>query len=301
MGEKVMQLVNRLSRLFSGRTRPSRPAAARKAQLRVEQLDGRLLPAITFLTIGNSLYAYNAYDHTATNNGLRWINTAPLNMDEGSDGILFATNGYGTLRYNYWQNTWTQLTGAQAIALSAAEDNTLFASYGNGTWEFDRNGAYWWVDARIATKLAAVGYNYFYGSNGSQGTWQYNNGRIVQIDSGAAFILEANRYGLLTGSWSDGTWQYKNGWTLISYEPARDIAVVSSAPNTFYVSWSYGTFSYVNNSGGTGGFGFRFEGLVASQLGADSTGLVGSWSDGTWRYDGGWMWIAPPNQVTMIA
>src|SRR6516164_4749518 len=103
---------------------------------------------------------------------------------------------------------------------------TLFASYTDGTWEYDSGGWHKMTSA-IASRLAAVTDNYFY-SSFSAGTYKYNGG-WSQITTAVAGVMDASSGGTLYASYSTGTWRYNGSWTKLTTAVARDIAVASSS------------------------------------------------------------------------
>lgn len=269
---------------------------AKKSRLAVEQLEDRVVPAITFAQYGNGTFAYNS-----DTNQFRQITTGQAKaMDEGADGTLFASYNSGTFKYNYSSNVWTKLTTAQSTELSAANDNTLFASYSSGTWEYDATG---WhkMSTAVATQLAAVGDNSFYGDY-SGGLYKYKEGVWSNLTSARTTgAMDASQGGTLFVSYNSGTWRYREadgsagapaGWTKMTTAIASDIATVNS--RTFYATYASGTWR-ADDANFT-----KLSSAKATQIGADSTSFVGNFSDGTWQYKGGWAKISGA-QASLVA
>lgn len=276
--------------------RSSSNQAKKKSRLAVEQLEDRVVPAITFAQYANGTYAYNS-----DTNQFRQITTAQAKaMDEGADGVLFASYNSGTFKYNYFTNSWSKLTTAQSSELSAANDNTLFASYSSGTWEYDASG---WhkMTAAVATQLAAVKDNSFYGDY-SGGLYKFKDGVWNNLTSARTTgNMDASQGGTLFVSYNSGTWRYREadsstgapaGWTRMTTAIASDIAAVSS--RQFYATYASGTWR--NDDGAW----TKLSSAKATQIGADSTSFVGNFGDGTWQYKGGWAKITSA-QASLIA
>lgn len=218
---------------------------AKKTRLAVEQLEDRLVPAITFASFSTGTYAYN----TDINQWRQITAVQFQQMDEGADGTMFASYNYGTWRYDYFSNSWSRLTSGQASELSAANDNTLFASYSNGTWEYDTTGWHL-MTTNIATQLAAVRDNSFYGEF-SDGLSKYRDGVWTYLTSARSVgNMGASEDGTLFVGYSSAIWRYKEYasptpgyspgyWTMMTSlgspsNSVKDIVVVDS--RTFYFS-----------------------------------------------------------------
>src|SRR5262249_22203343 len=121
------------TRMFQTKTQNDRRQSQRRARRpQVEGLEERVVQSILFGAYGNGTFAYN------TDNGSwRQVTPAVPNvMTEGSSGTLYAGFSDGIYRYTYGNGSLVKLTNYRATALSAAGDNTLFATLQNhGTWE----------------------------------------------------------------------------------------------------------------------------------------------------------------------
>jgi hypothetical protein len=210
-------------------------------------------------------------------------------MHEGSDGTLFASDSNGTFRYDYGSNHWSQLTTAQATALTAAKDNTFFGSYSNGTYEF--NGSWHLLSSNIARNLAGVSNEDVFLSFNS-GTYWYASGAFTQISPNMPSVMAANSDGTLFASYGGtvhGTWEYHPaaGWTQLDPEPAKDLVALSYG--AFVGTYSTGTWQYGQTVGWT-----LLSSNEANHLGAAFTSngvtLIGSFggtAGGTWIYENG--------------
>src|SRR5262249_17513329 len=139
----------------------------------------------------------------------------PIVMDEGADGTLFASfGGDGTWRYDYASNTWSQLSPYQASAMSAASDNTLFASMEWGTYEYNTTGWHYLTPSHFS-QLAAVRNDFFYGSSSGSGIWRYFAGSLTNISSYSAIAMDAATDGTLWVSLPTGTFSFSGSNTWI--------------------------------------------------------------------------------------
>ena len=73
---------------------------------------------------------------------------------------------------------------------------------------------------------------------------------------------------------------------------ASDIAAVNS--RQFYATYSSGTWRADDDSW------TKLSSAKATNMGADTTSFVGTFSDGTWQYKGGWVKISGA-QASLIA
>lgn len=304
-------------------------APIRKARVSVEQLEDRLVPAITFASYSTGTFAFNS------NTGAwRKITTVlPKAMDEGADGCLFASYASGTYRYNYWSNGWTKLTGAVTSVLSAASDNTLVASFNSGVWEYD--STWHQITVAIANKVAVSYDNYFFASfgyvqsttvgpwgNGSTvGTYLYNtvtgytsgDPKWTRLTTAVAGNMDASASGRLFASYNKyaydvagkahlqpltGTWMYV-GTSAQRIDPnaATNISVVSGTD--VYFTFLAGTLSGTWHMWSSGHYSL-VSGVPAKQIGADSDALIASFNSGTWEIiNGGWhkIWNLQPTFI----
>jgi hypothetical protein len=243
---------------------------------------------ITFSCFSDGTYAYNS-----ATSSWREITTDlpfPSAMSEGSNGTLFVSYASGTYRYDYSSNHWTQLTSDPANALSAASDNTLFASFNNlGTYEY--NGSWHGLTSQAAANLAAVSNNDVYvsfSSGSDSGTWQYHSG-WTQITPAIPYAMSASPGGALFASYRDGIWEYNGSWQQLGTSAATQIAAVSNSE--FYATYThYGTYAF-----DAGAF-TQLTPLFASQLGTDGSTMIGSYESGTYTYDGNGHW----SQITTL-
>lgn len=258
-------------------------------RLGVEQLEDRLVPAITFATYDHGTFAYD----TNINSWRKISGERALAMSEGRDGTLFATFNNGVQRYNYSNNTWRSLTTAKSYVLSAASDNTLFAVFNNGTFEYTGPG---WVQMATLrpSKLAAIKNHQCYAAY-SFGTFLVSNvspgGNIYpagyqpgyygyQLTTSVAVAMDSTSKGTLFCSFTTGdragTYKYQaNQWTRLTSAVAKEIAAVDyeglyTADYTqFFAIYDTGTWSY-------NGQWTRIATVAATQIAADGDSFVGT-------------------------
>jgi hypothetical protein len=136
-----------------------------------------------------------------------------------------------------------------ATTLDASDDNTLYASFSNGTFRYT-NG---WqrLTTATASMLAAVNAGTFFGSYGN-GTYRYSHGQWNQLTSATTGVMAADSGGTLVASYGSGTYTWRNGWTRISTQQAKAVTSEYTPTNGFYLvdptfleaSFADGTYSY---------------------------------------------------------
>jgi hypothetical protein len=269
------------TRSMAARTRPTTLSASRRQRRPgLECLEEKKLLATVFGSYPDGTWAYNDAA------GWRHLTTAiPMAMHEGPDGTLYASYNSGsftgTFRYDYGPNRWTELTSATTSTLTASmsfvDANAFFATYSNGTWEFD--GSWHLLTSAHASQLAAVSADDVYMSfneGANNGTWHYDGG-WDKITAAIPTVMDATRDGALYASYSDGTWEYDGGWTKLTSSVATSIAAITD--NDWWGSFSNGTYAYFDGSV------YASTTAVATHLGHSTWMVIGSFSDGTWTYD----------------
>jgi hypothetical protein len=300
------------------RTRPrTLSASRRKRRPALECLEEKNLLSIVFASFDGihqpGFSGTYAYDSTQPNS-LRQITPAvPTAMSEGADGTLFAAYANGIYRYDYGSNTWTGVDTGPAIALSAARDNSVFASFTNGplygTYEIDGsfNGIVHQLTTNVAPKLAAVSHDHVYLSlndGWNDGTYEYNQGTVSQISLFEPTAMAASPDGTLFASYGGsvtGTWEYNdlNSWTKLYSEPATNLVAISYGD--YVGTFSDGTYEW-------NGAWHLISVLEADNLGAafNSSGvtLIGSFAStcgATWVYQNGHWTELTMYDATLVA
>ena len=289
------------TRMIATRTRPeSLSASRRKRRPALECLEEKQLLSIVFGADSNGTYAFNS-----SNLSRVAINSAvPTAMTEGADGTLFASynsNGWqGTYRYDYSSGQWTGLTSWTSTAMSAGQDNSLFVTLnGHGTWEL-YGGTWTHMASHDALLLAAVNSNNAFASFGGSdyGTWADVNNAWKEINPGAVPIaMDASSDGTLFVSYAGnssaggyGTYSFTNeyGWYQITPDVANSIA-------SLYDGWYIGSYPDGTFEGSDYYKGNEITSELATQLGhsGDHNTVIGSWSSGTYVWDGNWEYVGP--------
>lgn len=170
--------------------------------------------------VGNCLFA--SFDSgTFRWKGSAWLKTADAEarlLAAVDDKEYYGAFGDGTYRWdaNQGHQLWTKITSAYAYAMDASSGGALFASYGNGTFEFENGWQH--MTSQVASTIEAVSDNLVYfaaaggtyagGAGGAAGLLSYTRASALAYDADLGLI--GSFYG-----WS-GTWVYDgneaNGW-----------------------------------------------------------------------------------------
>ncbi|MGF1583654.1 MAG: hypothetical protein ACFCD0_30420 [Gemmataceae bacterium] len=217
--------------------------SSNKTRLQVEALDDRVLPAVTFFS---GVSGITMYDHLTGNTQVITPNQ-PYAIDEGRDGVVFASFDSGVWYYNGNNDRWGRLSPNPAQVISAAEDNTLVASFvGQGTFQFAQ-GNWRRLTRRPADQLATVQRNHVFASFDGFGTWEYVKG-WTQLNEADALTMAASVDGSLFVGYDTGTYGYDGtDWDRLTRAIAIDLA--SATGDQVFGVFRSGLFAYNTTDG----------------------------------------------------
>jgi hypothetical protein len=298
---------------------PSRPAPA------LEELESRDCPSVVFSAFSSGIWAYDErLQRFGRTTPFQPVAMAQLQSDHQ---LLFASFvGFGTWRFDYTQNTWSQLTSYTAKVMSTGRGyganglvDALYASFdGLGTWE-NIGGNWVQMSPYAADKLASVYPDNVYAAFTGFGLWHWAGQfadtppvwtQVVSVDPVAMSLangttLYASFAGF--GTYSLDTFEPQFGWTQITPAVASSITGDFAVYNVYHFYGlstmvasfpGFGTYYYGPDSNGDIDHQLFFlTGDVASQLAAISTDhtthdFYGAFSSGMWRSTDSWSFLA---------